>query len=538
MGTEDGEVLAAIVEATVDVAVVIGADGAVTWQRRSRTRRPQDADEVVGDRVIDRIHPEDLPEVLDGLARLRTTEATEVHTSCRVFDSVDPTIVHEADLRGYDTTGVAGVEGILVVVGVRDSRRARRDGLRAADFSLADASPLGLAVVSATGDVAYANGLFRGHIGLDPSAEVTLDALPGLGDLVDSARRLGSDQRSVVHRDLTLRLTGRRLEGLGNDVVVSIDDITAEVEALAARVRSEQTFRAAFDHTPAGIALVAPDGVFLDVNPSWSAITGYPSADLIGRTFAEITHPDDRTADQLLVDEVLRGERDTYRIEKRYHHRSGQQIWVDLRVAAVRDSAHRVVHFVTQILDITAARQLHADMQVRERTLTHQATHDHLTGLPNRALLEEHLRVAIERAGAHRDQTTVLLMDLDQFKPINDTHGHAVGDHVLVELGARLSAACRDADIVARLGGDEFVAVTEPRPDGSDGRELAARLLAVLAEPLASTPDRPGLTASIGMTDVHAHDTVASLLARADRATYEAKAQGGNRCASSRHSCP
>lgn len=535
MGVSDDAALAAIVEATIDLAVVLDDEGTIVWRRRSERRWPDglDDDEVVGLKVLDRVHPEDLPAVLDALARVRTTDATEGRITCRIFDVADRSIVHDAEVSGFDLTDVPGVEGLLVIASLRDSRRPPAGDVHNVDFSLAEVAPLGLAIVSPTGEVHYANDHFRARVGNDGTVPVRLDALPGLVELAAAAREVGFDERSVEHGSATLRLTARRLDGPGDHVVVSIVDITAEVEALAARVRSEQTFRATFDHTPAGIALVAPDGVFLEVNPSWSTITGYPPDDLVGRTFAEITHPDDLEADQQLVDEALRGERDTYRIEKRYHHRDGREIWVDLRVAAVRDDSHQVAHFVSQILDITAAKQAEANMQVRERELTHQATHDHLTGLPNRALLEEHLRVAVERTMTHGDQASVLLIDLDDFKPINDTHGHAVGDQVLVEVGGRLSTACRDADIVARLGGDEFVAVTEPRPRGG-GRELAARLLTVLAEPLTSAPGQPRLTASIGIADVYRDDTVASLLARADTATYAAKADGGDTFAPAR----
>ncbi|WCO68453.1 diguanylate cyclase [Iamia majanohamensis] len=529
MGVTDDAVLAAIVEATVDLALVLDDAGTIVWQRRSETRRPEASDEVVvGLNVVDRIHPEDLPEVLDGLARLQTTEATEVRISCRAFDGDDPSLVHRAEVQGWDARDTPGIEGILVVATVQGSRHVLPADAGAGDFSLAEASPLGLAVVSARGDVPFANSLFRARVGAGPTAPVPLDSLPGLEALVEAARHEGADQRSVFHEGAALRLTGRRLDGPGGDVVVSVDDITAEVEAVAARTRSEQTFRATFDHTPAGIALVDPEGIFVEVNAAWTAITGYPSEELVGRTFATITHPDDLPADEALVAEALAGGRDTYRMEKRYVHRSGRTIWVDLRVAAVRAATGEVEHFVSQVLDITADKQAVADMEARERHLTHQATHDHLTGLPNRALLEEHLRLAIDRVAQGQRAASVLLMDLDGFKPVNDTYGHPQGDLVLTELAGRLSGACRRGDIVARLGGDEFVAVVDPASDGDDGHHLAERLLAVVAAPLDALPDgAPPLSASIGITAARADDTVESLLARADEATYRAKARGG-----------
>ncbi len=535
MGATDEGVLAAIAEVTVDLALVLDEEGTIVWQRRSETRRPDaGAEDVVGLNVVERMHPEDLPRVLDALARLLTTDEDEVTVRCRTFDGTDPTLVYEAEVRGYDLREHPGVEGVLVVASVHDQRHAPRSDAATADFSLAEASPLGLAVVSAQDEVPFANALFRARVGAGPDGAVALGALPGLDQVVATARADGDAQRSVFHDGAALRLTGRRIDGPGRDVVVSIDDITGEVEAVAARARSEQTFRATFDHTPAGIALVDTDGTFVEVNAAWTTITGYRSSDLVGRSFAEITYPEDLAADEALVAEALRGERDTYRMEKRYLHRDGGTIWVDLRVAAVRAPTGEVEHFVSQILDITAAKRAAEDMRVREAELTHQATHDHLTGLPNRALLEEHLRVAIDRVADGGAPAAVLLMDLDGFKPVNDTYGHPRGDLVLQELAGRLSAACRRGDTVGRLGGDEFVAVVDPAPDGDDGRSLARRLLGVVAAPLVAMPDgAPALSASIGLTAARADDTVESLLARADEATYEAKRRGG--ATSARH---
>jgi diguanylate cyclase (GGDEF)-like protein/PAS domain S-box-containing protein len=162
-----------------------------------------------------------------------------------------------------------------------------------------------------------------------------------------------------------------------------------------------------------------------------------------------------------------------------------------------------------------------------EERMRHEAVHDPLTGLANRTLLRDRLEHALARSQREEDQATgVLFVDLDNFKQVNDAHGHAAGDAVLVELGRRLRAAVRPADTVARLGGDEFVVVCE-EVDAETALALGDRLLTAIREPLAVADGEHHLTASIGValgrTDPDA------LLGDADAAVYQAKADGRDR---------
>ena len=174
------------------------------------------------------------------------------------------------------------------------------------------------------------------------------------------------------------------------------------------------------------------------------------------------------------------------------------------------------------------------EQRVREEELAHQASHDALTGLPNRALLTEHLRVATAVARRTGAPVAVLTLDLDGFKDINDEHGHSAGDRVLQHVAARLKAAVRPADMVARLGGDEFVVVIHPPESARTAVAVAHRVREQIGGPSYLVGEASvDLSASIGLTVVHPSDIddPATLLAEADRGMYRAKRAGGDRVA-------
>ncbi len=176
-----------------------------------------------------------------------------------------------------------------------------------------------------------------------------------------------------------------------------------------------------FDHAPIGMALVAPDGRWLIVNRAICEIVGYSEPELLTKTFQDITHPEDLEADLHYVDRMLAGELGEYTMEKRYVQASGEIVWVLLSVSMVHDDAGAPLYFVAQVQDISAQKSL-------EARLRHDAMEDSLTGLKNRRAFEE----ALERQLAHNlrygGRSALLLIDLDNFKLINDRLGHHVGD--------------------------------------------------------------------------------------------------------------
>jgi diguanylate cyclase (GGDEF)-like protein len=206
---------------------------------------------------------------------------------------------------------------------------------------------------------------------------------------------------------------------------------------------------------------------------------------------------------------------------------------VELTVRA--DSQLPVVIGAVAATGIVAARQLLAlrdnatlvaSLQEHQRLLRWQATHDTLTGLANRVLFHEQLATAIATPGP----LTALLIDLDDFKTVNDTLGHSVGDALLLQVGHRLRSAVRPGDLVARLGGDEF-AVLLPGTDVGGGAEVAARILAALVSPIHAQGHPLMAGASVGVAEWNTRDDLETLLRHADVAMYAAKRSGKNRFA-------
>ena len=157
---------------------------------------------------------------------------------------------------------------------------------------------------------------------------------------------------------------------------------------------------------------------------------GYTEQELLSRSFADITHPDDLDGDLEQMQALLAGAIEVYETEKRYLHREGHVVWVQIGVSAVRSDDGEVEYLISQLHDITERRRV-------EDELAHQALHDPLTGLPNRALFLDRLRHAIVRMRRHTGQAAVLFVDLDRFKLVNDTLGHKAGDVVLAPNGSQ-----------------------------------------------------------------------------------------------------
>ncbi len=303
-----------------------------------------------------------------------------------------------------------------------------------------------------------------------------------------------------------------------------------------ARPQPDDVFERAFDQSATGMALLDTDGRRLRANRAWEAIMGDLPHVAVIDAVADLV-ADGRLADGEWIDRRPdRTDPSTTRSEAALRRQftstggDGSEQWIDLTMAALCDDGGQLVYVSAQVIDITDAKQLELDILCREQDLFHRATHDALTGLANRAMIDEHLHVAVDRATRHdQQQSIVMFIDLDHFKTVNDTCGHLVGDRVLVEVAARLSATCRASDIVGRYGGDEFVAIVSPVSVEDDGTELASRLLESIAAPIETSLEPLEITASVGVAVAIAGDSVTSVLSRADRAAYEAKHRGGNR---------
>jgi diguanylate cyclase (GGDEF)-like protein/PAS domain S-box-containing protein len=289
---------------------------------------------------------------------------------------------------------------------------------------------------------------------------------------------------------------------------------------MAALRESEERFRSAFDHA-AGMAIVASDGHWVKVNRSLCEIVGYTEQEMLATHFQDITHENDLGNMMAEINKLLAGQTKTFQMEQRYLHKQGQAVWVLLSVTLVRDSEPDCVHLIFQIQDIT-------DRKRAEERLLYDAFHDALTGLPNRALFIDHLKLSVERAKRRQDRLfAVLFLDFDRFKIINDSLGHMVGDQLLVGIARRLEACLRPGDTVARLGGDEFTVLLEDLNDTNEAIEVAERLQQTLSLPFNLKGSEVFTTASIGIAlSTIGYEQAEEVLRDADTAMYRAKING------------
>lgn len=294
-------------------------------------------------------------------------------------------------------------------------------------------------------------------------------------------------------------------------------DISRRREHERALREAEDRFRRAFDEAPIGMALVALDGRFLRVNDALCGIVGYPPEHLVRIGYGDLTHPHDRQADEEFAQRVLAGEDGTYEREKRYLHADGRIVWVQLNVSLSRDADGRPAHFISQIQDVTERRGL-------EGRLKQLARRDHLTGLLNRRGFEEELDRRLAHARRYGRSGAVLVLDLDGFKAVNDTHGHQAGDAVLRAVAGVLRERLRETDVVARLGGDEFAAVL-PESDADGAGTVVASLGAAIDGHVETVGDGTPLavTVSIGCVLFDGTRSGPDVLAAADARMYESK---------------
>jgi diguanylate cyclase (GGDEF)-like protein/PAS domain S-box-containing protein len=298
---------------------------------------------------------------------------------------------------------------------------------------------------------------------------------------------------------------------------------TAEAEVRAA----EDRFAASFEHAPVGMEMIDLDGRFIGVNPALGEIVGFAPEELMGLHTSAITIPTDAARDERLRASILAGEVDRYDVEKRMIHADGREIDVAVHLSIVRSADGEARYFVGQVLDITAAKEF-------ERDLRHMADHDFLTGLMNRRRFEEEIAGHLTHGSRHGDAGALLMLDIDKFKTVNDTLGHAAGDAAIVGLARLLARGLRTTDKVARLGGDEF-AVLLPGADGDHAAAVAGKLAAAIAGWDFGTAFADlALTASIGVLviDDRVHRVPADALIDVDRAMYVAKRAGGDGFAS------
>jgi diguanylate cyclase (GGDEF)-like protein/PAS domain S-box-containing protein len=298
----------------------------------------------------------------------------------------------------------------------------------------------------------------------------------------------------------------------------------AEFEAKRDQVDALARFEATFAGALTGMLLMDLDGCILDSNPAIEELLGYRGDELLGRRTSELVHPGDRAEARAAYLKMIEEDGDSLRLEHRFVRRDGKVLWVDASASLVRDAEGRKSFLIVMIQDVTQRKQAEAALRAQAELNEHQALHDALTGLANRTLFHDRVDRAVKAARRTGVRVAVLMMDLDRFKDVNDSLGHAAGDQLLVELGARLESSLRTSDTVARLGGDEFGVMLPEAMVPDDVLQAVERMRTAIEQPATVHGLQLSVEASIGIA-VYPEDgeDVETLIQRADAAMYHAK---------------
>ncbi len=403
------------------------------------------------------------------------------------------------------------------------------DALNASDdvFRLLAAStPIGIFVASNTGHYEYVNESWCELAGL--SAEQALgdgwasalhpedaDRVLASWDISVAAAADGGEEYRFLKADGSVSRVESHVTAMRDDDGALIGwvgtclDLTMEPSGELDTAETDR-YKIAFEHAPIGMGLVTPDGTWLQVNDAFCRLLGYTEEELVSLKLAELTVPGDVSVQ---VDEVAEP-----RHETRYLRADGTPIWVAASTTLVRSDKGEPLYYVLQVEDI-------GDRKQTERELRRLADHDSLTGLLNRRGFMDGLRRELRRMERKGEYGALLLLDLDNFKLVNDNAGHLAGDQVLRTTADVLRRRLRATDVIGRLGGDEFAALVlnvTPRQAGEIAAETTETLRAMTVTAGDVTIE---VAASIGVVaiDELRGENEEELLAAADRAMYRVK---------------
>jgi diguanylate cyclase (GGDEF)-like protein/PAS domain S-box-containing protein len=305
-------------------------------------------------------------------------------------------------------------------------------------------------------------------------------------------------------------------------LIHQVEDVTETLRAQRRLAARERRFRALVEYASDGIVLVSADGVVVYASPAMSRILGAAPSAVIRSRWPSFVHPDDVGPARSLVAEAVATPGETVTARFRVQASDGSVRWLDARATSHLGDPE-IAGTVVNVRDVTGQA---------EARLEAQALQDPLTGMPNRRAFSRSARQALARAARSNLRVALILIDVDNFKRINDSLGHPAGDRLLIELAERVSRALRPGDVVARLGGDEFVLLAEDLQSDHDALAIARRVAEAATGRYALGPGlRPRVTLSMGVSGGGAELDADTLLAQADAALYDAKRGGRDRIA-------
>lgn len=294
--------------------------------------------------------------------------------------------------------------------------------------------------------------------------------------------------------------------------LVQVHDVSAQHE-------SELLWRRTLTSAPIGMALLDLDGHWTEVNEKLCELVGYRREELLAMHFAELTYPGDNAEGLSQLADLAAGRKETVHLEKRYRHKDGHPFWMLIRSSAIRGPDGRPAYLISQYEVIGNGR-------MSDSHLARMALHDPLTGLANRALLNDRLEHELTELGSKGGVVAIVLADVDELKLVNDEYGHAVGDQLLTTAAHELLSVVGPGDTVARLGGDEFVVITRAT-DLRAARDLRDRVAQALRTTVVAGGHRLKMRASVGFATTDSAATPAdALLHEADTDMYAHKRRG------------
>jgi diguanylate cyclase (GGDEF)-like protein/PAS domain S-box-containing protein len=434
--------------------------------------------------------------------------------------------------------GNGALVGVLGIAHDITRRHADTESIRASEEKLRglyELAPLGIALVDMEGRFVQFNAAFEAICGYPADELLALDywTLTPEKYAADEQRQLeslartgsyGPYEKEYRRKDGTLvpiSLNGRLVTGAdGKQYIWSI------VEDITERKRVESELRQAasvFHHANEGIMVTAADGTILDVNATFSRITGYARDEVVGRNprILKSGRHDEAYYAALWHHLQTTG----YWSGETWNRRKNGEVYPELQtISAIRNEGGAIQRYVALFSDISALKE-------HQRQLEHIAHYDALTQLPNRVLLADRLHQAMTQAARRGSIVIVAYLDLDGFKRINDLYGHDLGDRLLVVLAARMKEVLREGDTLARIGGDEFVAILPDMAAVTACEPIIRRLLAAAGEPAQIDAVAAQVSASIGVAVFPQADDIEAdqLMRQADQAMYLAKQTGKNR---------
>jgi diguanylate cyclase (GGDEF)-like protein/PAS domain S-box-containing protein len=397
-----------------------------------------------------------------------------------------------------------------------------------------------IVILNLEGIITYINPAIERVLGFKVEERIGASVLEvihpdDLKSLADKGEILFTDTNApVVQFEMRLRHqdgSWRTFEAVGSNlvennvveaIIINYRDITERKQAEVTIRRGEEKYRTILENIEEGYFEVDLNGNFTFCNNSMSRLIGHSKEELLGINYKQFTN--EETAKEVFqaFNKVYNTGESSRGLDWQIIRKNGVEVYIETSVTLKKDSSGKPTGFRGIIRDITERKQT-------EQQINYMATHDNLTGLPNRLMFSQLLNQAIRSAQRHNRQLAVFFIDLDRFKTINDSLGHEAGDRMLKEMAKRFKKSLRADDVVGRLGGDEFIILTEEVDELNQVANVAHKILSSAIKPMVLLGEECRITASIGISIYPGNGTdEQTLIKNADMAMYFAKEEGRN----------